>query len=222
MSDLTQEAGIGFPEDAATGIDPQGAAETTAVPNMFETELAELAWSHEDAWADVSTSKEKSVTGGRTAVRWVTAIAAVLATAAAAGWLGAVLYREDHSAPPVKPPAASPTSTKTPAPPPVASPPPTTMPPPAVLPPPERPVANVNAQTVALFRSLLARDGLHENTNDIEGIRSFAQRVCGDAAAGNLGPPTAYTSPVPGNTEPPNWAEHALDDTLRAFCPQYA
>lgn len=222
--DLTREA-------EATGVDPRCVDETAVVPNALPTEAAELAWSHEGAWADISTSsKDVSPFERRSLARWVTAALAVLATATAAVWLGTVLYREKHQAV-VKPPVEVPAPTLSPEPVPVPPGAPTVtafVPLPSAAPPPPKPpartpeAANVNTQTVAHFRALLAQDGMHENNNDIEGIRSLAQRVCGDAAAGNLGPPTAYVSPVPGNDEPPNWAKHAVDDVLEAFCSQYS
>jgi len=143
MSDLTQEAGIGAesPDGAATGIDPRCAAETAVVPNAFATELAELAWSHDDKWADVPTSRE-GAPPTRSTLRWIAAGVAVLTAGAAAVWLGTALYREEQPPKTVKAPVAAPVTTM-PAPTPTAAPPPLALPPETAHPVPKYPWVSI-------------------------------------------------------------------------------
>ncbi|MGH9205859.1 MAG: hypothetical protein ACRD1G_04780 [Acidimicrobiales bacterium] len=218
---------------------PNDLATTVDRPDMSPTESAELvAWSGDEALERLGTgtANEPAMSSLRPLLRWCVAITAVLATAAAVTWLSTDLYHEEESPSSVTPSLTTPTVK--PAPPPTGRPmpaPPTTAPaptsplappPPAhhevPPPPPPAPAANVNPQTIMLFRSLLARDGMEDASKDV-GVGETAQNICGDAAAGNLQPPSSYFFQDPGAPPaPPNGGETALRDNIQAFCPQYA
>jgi Protein of unknown function (DUF732) len=233
VDDITAAADISYDADA-----------TASIPDASPTEIAELAWSY-DVGGDEPLVPRRSL---RSLLRWCLAIAAVLATAAAAAWFGTVFYHEQQSTPAMAPTVNRPTPGKSaqkppqttspepalqpprkapaaaPPPPTVTPPPPVTVtaPPPPVAAPSAPPLPDPPAHAYDTYVQLLARDGIAA-TDSPEVMHDEAYWICRARSTGD----TAAVNGLIVKSEQKSpilslaQIRAMLADTVEAYCPEY-
>lgn len=192
-------------------------ADTTALPDMPPTEIAELAWSSEDEGeceqaGDEAVAPRRLV---RSLLRWCVALTAVVVTATASGWLGTVYYHEEESTPiAVRDNRLTPGPTvSTPAPTVPNSPVPLTAP--STPPPPD---------AFQTYRRLMRRDGLVP-LDDPKYMDQIRITICGGLQAGDASTVEQQFHESMRQSSPtlsPTEVQTSLADTVKAYCPQYA